>query len=1186
MFNLGTAVGYLSLNAQQVVAGVQQAINAIRLLPHAASGALGDLSKVYQKNFFALRDIGVASGAVAAAVATGFAAAVNAAVDWERALAGVARTTYDAALSADQNEAALSKLNSQLRLLAATKPTAALDIANIAEEAGALGISSDKIAGFTSVIADLEATTDLTAEHATSSLARIGNIIDRTNPQFDRMGSTVLELGRSTAATEGEIVAMAKRIAGAGKTVGLSTDQVLAYAAALASVGVREEQGGSAISRTFIDIAGAVQEGGEKLELFAGVANKTKEQFVADFQRDAAGATNMFIEGLGRIQAAGGPVFTVLENLGITEIRQRDALLRLASAQGLLTQTLEKGAQSWQDNSALAEISARIYNTASAQIKELKNQVFLLGSSIGDALLPALKVVVGFISTLVVGFEAMPGPMKFATALLFSFVGILAAAAAVITFFIGRIQAANVALKALTANSLVASTAVTILQRSLGPLAFLLTAAAVTMSVFGARQKSTADETANLSAELDKLNQAVAEQVKGNEIAIRTWGVQKVAAAGLQDTLAGLGIGLHEVADAAAGSDSSIRFYEKFRTALDQAHAEAAKGGKQHEAYRKRLEELDEVIQSVIRDSQGARGAYHAQEEALRSAGIVTEDYTERLKEANDEYEKSKEKIDKQNEAMLNLVEARRAAAAAERGLTEAREKSEQAADKLAHKEDYLAQATGALDVANANHAAALREVADAQRTLSRARADAAEQVARSELDLEDAQIRVIESNMRVQDAELELTELRSDTENLKQIVELTNKLANTELKLREAHMKVADAEFYLNYLRSEGAGRRDLEEAQLALDKAKQEEVDITAEQADTQGELNDVRKDLPTQIIRAELDLRQARIDQQRAVMDEKRVEQDLNDARRALAEDTAYKDAQLNLLNAQQRVRDSVLEIQDATRTLHELQNGKLERDFAAAQQGLEDAHYRVATANVEVQKQLALSQGKTWTTTQAVQALKTELDKAAGAAGRDSPIGIALASLNDQLNAVGQPRAVNIAPPNIEPIKKALDDVDNHVKNSKVSDQGFWQSLGEKLSNFVGNVGSALKKGWDWLWDRPKQNNSVLGGVGNFLGLPFQHGGLAVGPKSGYPALLHGRELILPLDDMRRTIELLHQAGLASMASSSGTPLALAGATSTEATTVNNGDTLQLTAITNAPASEIINQYVWKQRVRKR
>ena len=114
-------------------------------------------------------------------------------------------------------------------------------------------------------------------------------------------------------------------------------------------------------------------------------------------RQDAAGATIAFIEGLGKIDKQGGDLFGTLEDLGLSEIRVRDALLRAAGAGDLFNEQLKIGSKEWERNNALTEEAKKRYDTTSAQFQIMKNRVFDLGITIGDFLEPATD---GFLKTL------------------------------------------------------------------------------------------------------------------------------------------------------------------------------------------------------------------------------------------------------------------------------------------------------------------------------------------------------------------------------------------------------------------------------------------------------------------------------------------------------------------------------------------------------------------------------------------------------------------------------------------------------------------------------------------------------------------------------------------------------------------------------------------------------------------
>ena len=79
---------------------------------------------------------------------------------------------------------------------------------------------------------------------------------------------------------------MAHRMAGAGKQVSLTEAQVLGFAAALSSVGIEAQMGGSAFSKALIKMEVASATGGDALEDFGKVAGMTGQQFKALWDSD------------------------------------------------------------------------------------------------------------------------------------------------------------------------------------------------------------------------------------------------------------------------------------------------------------------------------------------------------------------------------------------------------------------------------------------------------------------------------------------------------------------------------------------------------------------------------------------------------------------------------------------------------------------------------------------------------------------------------------------------------------------------------------------------------------------------------------------------------------------------------------------------------------------------------------
>lgn len=313
--------------------------------------------------------------------------ATKSAIDFESAFAGVRKTV-------NATEAEFAALAEGIREMAKEIPATATEIAGVAEAAGQLGIQNEQILSFTRTMIDLGESTNMSAEQAATSLARLANITQMPQSEFDKLGSTIVALGNNLATTEAEIVEMGLRLAGAGKQVGMTEAEILSLAGALSSVGIAAEAGGSAFSKVMIQMQLAAETGGEKLEQFAAVAGMSAERFAQLFRENAAEALIAFISGLQRTEEQGISAIKVLDDMGISEVRMRDALLRAAGAGDLFTEAIQLGTQAWEENTALTDEAAQRYETTASKLEIMRNRLQDVAITFGEILLPPLLTVV------------------------------------------------------------------------------------------------------------------------------------------------------------------------------------------------------------------------------------------------------------------------------------------------------------------------------------------------------------------------------------------------------------------------------------------------------------------------------------------------------------------------------------------------------------------------------------------------------------------------------------------------------------------------------------------------------------------------------------------------------------------------------------------------------------------------
>ena len=349
---------------------------------------IDNFSSTFKKANTTLGKLGGIAKATAKVMAVAFvglgAYAIKTASDFETAFIGVRKTT-------NLTEKEYKDLENRFIDLSQEIPKTFEELSQIGEIAGQLGVTGvDNLTKFTETIARISDSTNLTLEQAATDFARIANVMGEPLENIDRMGAAVVDLGNNFATSEAEIVDMSKRIMGAGKTIGLSTPEVFGMSAALSSLGIRSEMGGSAISRAMITISKSVSEGGEELTNYANVAGMSIDEFSEAWKTKPVEAMSNVIVGLKKVSESGGNTFGVLEDLDLKSIRISDTMLRLSNSEDGITKSIDASIKAWKENKALTEESDKKYASFTSQIDILKNTFIALIKPIGEELIPVI----------------------------------------------------------------------------------------------------------------------------------------------------------------------------------------------------------------------------------------------------------------------------------------------------------------------------------------------------------------------------------------------------------------------------------------------------------------------------------------------------------------------------------------------------------------------------------------------------------------------------------------------------------------------------------------------------------------------------------------------------------------------------------------------------------------------------
>lgn len=349
------------------------------------------VEKAGAKAFQAVAAAATAAGTAIIGVGT---ASANVGIEFESAFAGVKKTT-----TATEQEYAQMKQE----ILAMTReiPAAGTEIAAVAESAGQLGIGKENLLAFTRTIIDLGESTNLVGEEGASMLAKFANITNMDPGNYRRLGSVIVDLGNNFATTEADIVSMGTNMASAGELANFTEPQIMAMAAAISSVGIEADAGGSSMSKLIKKVQVAVETGSKDLEDYASVAGMSVEKFKEEFQEDGLSAISAFISGLNDVERNGKSATVILNDMGLTETRLSNTILSLANADEMMLKAVETANKAWEENNALTNEAAMRYETTESKLAILGNGFTEMGIEIYDQFNGPLREGIDIVTDLV-----------------------------------------------------------------------------------------------------------------------------------------------------------------------------------------------------------------------------------------------------------------------------------------------------------------------------------------------------------------------------------------------------------------------------------------------------------------------------------------------------------------------------------------------------------------------------------------------------------------------------------------------------------------------------------------------------------------------------------------------------------------------------------------------------------------
>lgn len=328
-------------------------------------------------------------------------ASVAAAVSMDTSMTNV-RKTVD---GTEADYARLKQAAIDFSMTNAVSPQQILDIEALGAQ---LGFSIDELQEFGEVVSGLDIATNMNAEQAATEMAQFANITKMSHGEISNYGSAIVALGNNFATTESDISSMAMRLAAAGAQVGMSQADILGLATALTSMGVEAEAGGTAIStimsaidadvarasQTFEDLAASGEMSFEEIEAqlasnqaavetWASAAGMSAEEFATAWRENPVEALGLLLAGMEDATNEGGNMQLMLDELGISSLRQTDVMKRLAGNSELVADAVKLSNEAWQENTALQDEVNNRNESLAAKFEMIKNRVIAVADAIG-----------------------------------------------------------------------------------------------------------------------------------------------------------------------------------------------------------------------------------------------------------------------------------------------------------------------------------------------------------------------------------------------------------------------------------------------------------------------------------------------------------------------------------------------------------------------------------------------------------------------------------------------------------------------------------------------------------------------------------------------------------------------------------------------------------------------------------
>lgn len=391
--------------------------------------ALYDLSRTYATIGAALAGVGIYATVMAA--------------QYESAFTTVERTLNPAeaaALGVDNIRQSLIGLSTQIPLTFA-------EVAKIAQLGNQLGVEARNIAEFTEVVAQFSAVTGISVEQTALTFGQLGNLLGVSAENYRNLGSAIALVGVNSAATEQQIISIARELAPSARAAGFTADAVIGLSGALGSIRVPPERSRSTILQFFETLNMAVARGGTDLQNFATVVGVTAAE-LEDMVRSGQGESifRRFIDSAATADTV--EITKALDALGLAGLRVNPTIRALADNTALMDQTFADAATGLRSVDELSRQYALVLDDLNSQWQIFQNNMNALVVAMTGGIIPGMSALLQVVNGVLTAFLSLVNDVPI-IGWVVGFIGVVVTILGLMTLFRAGIIAAQASLYAL-----------------------------------------------------------------------------------------------------------------------------------------------------------------------------------------------------------------------------------------------------------------------------------------------------------------------------------------------------------------------------------------------------------------------------------------------------------------------------------------------------------------------------------------------------------------------------------------------------------------------------------------------------------------------------------------------------------------------------------------------------------------